>query len=148
MDIVSNRRQLLSSFERFTDDRRTHARTITILPSGVIGLSQGAVRAGGFEDIGHVVLYFEPTSRRVAISAALPDEPGAKRLRHREASGGADLSAKTFLDYYGIASPKKRKYNLLSVPDGCGIVVIQLEAEEETVANSGGDGMKEQYEAT
>lgn len=128
----ADRDAIIGRFKLFTEQGRTHARTATIMDNGNIGLSRGATRAFGFESVKHVVLGYDQAENEILIAATTEGEPGARRLRHRSTGGGADISAKTFLDFHGIPYGEKCKCALAPVPDGIGVMVIRLNEEGDS----------------
>ncbi len=90
-------------FERFTRGGRRYRPTVSINKGGIIGFSRGSYHRFSLGRYTHVVLFYDAETRRVGVMLAVDsEEPGAIPLRPRPAESGADVSAKSFLDFYGI----------------------------------------------
>ena len=99
-------------FERFTKIGRGYKPKISITKSGLIGFNQGAVKHLNLTDYECAVLYYDKDNHRIGIGLTNDDnEVGTCRLRKRES--GADVSAKSFLEYYKIDYEETNRYDAI-----------------------------------
>lgn len=100
-------------------DRKIQA---TLTAKGLLGLSADAVKAFGFEDATHVLLFFDPERRILGLRPARPEESGALKLTRRKRV--TSLSIRPLLEEYRLVVPGKLimepefddKENLLIIP--------------------------------
>jgi len=99
------------SFERFTDVGARYKPTVSITKGGMISFNQGALKRFDLGKYKFVILYFDRENQLVGVQPTNdPLEEGVCKLRHRQS--GADVSAKSFLDFYGIQyGPKAIRFN-------------------------------------
>lgn len=97
-------------FERFTQTGRGYKPKISITKSGLIGFNQGAVRHFKLTDYEFAVLYYDRDESRIGIGLTSDkNENGICKLRKR--ASGADVSAKSFFDYYDINYRESKRYD-------------------------------------
>lgn len=99
-------------FERFTQTGRGYKPKISITKSGLIGFNQGAVRHFKLTNYEYAVLYYDRDESRIGIGLTNDkNETGICKLRKR--ASGADVSAKSFLDYYDISYEESKRYDVM-----------------------------------
>lgn len=109
-------------FERFTQTGRGYKPKISITKSGLIGFNQGAVRHFNLTNYEYAVLYFDRDDSRIGIGLTNDkNEYGICKLRKR--ASGADVSAKSFFDYYNINYGESNRYDVEWDGDESKIVV-------------------------
>jgi hypothetical protein len=114
-------------FERFTDVGRSYVPRATLSRYGAIAFNHGARRKFGLDQFAFCVLYFDADTREIGIELTNEkDASGAVRLRLRGKTG-ADVAARSFMDYYGIAATDTIAYPLKRSPDS-GFLVIELDS--------------------
>lgn len=88
-------------FEKFTGGGRSYEPKLTIGKSGLIGMNDGMRKRYGIDKYAYCLLHYDRERNLVGVSFTNnAEDPGARRIRLRET--GADVSAKPFLDYFGI----------------------------------------------
>ena len=98
------------SFERFTQVGRGYKPKVSITRSGLIGFNQGAVKHFELGNYDWAILYYDKDNDRIGIGLTNDEnEEGVCKLRKR--SSGADVSARSFFDYYGIEYNQTNKYD-------------------------------------
>ena len=100
---------LLEGFEKFTGTRQHNAPMVSIKPNGILGLNAAASRQFKLAAYNWAVLHYNRAGRQVAIELTYVHEPGALRLTHRKDKVGADISAKSFCDFYGLLSQRTQQ---------------------------------------
>ena len=119
-------------FEFFTQSGRGFRPRASIRKQGQIGLNQGAVRRFDLDSWQYVVLGFDRESQRVALRKAdSRDDPGAQRVVIKDGSG--TISARSFLEYFGISYRDKTRQFDVSIDDENGMLIVEL-------CKEGGDG--------
>ena len=109
-------------FERFTQSGRGYKPKISITKSGLIGFNQGAVRHFKLSDYEYAVLYYDRDYSRIGIGLTNDEnENGICKLRKR--ASGADVSAKSFFDYYDISYVNSKRYDAIWDNDEHKIIV-------------------------
>ena len=112
------------AFERFTD---TRARGLTpkasIWSRGQVGFNKSAVLKFQINAYNYIVLFYDQDSKRIGIKLTNKEEEGAIKISKKMKSGGASVSAKSFVFHYGINAPETRNYNLEIDPDSNLIVI-------------------------
>ena len=97
-------------FELFTQTGRGYKPKISITKSGLIGFNQGAVKHFNLTNFEYAVLYYDRDNSRIGIGLTNnKDENGICKLRKR--ASGADVSAKSFYDYYDINYRESKRYD-------------------------------------
>ena len=98
------------SFERFTQVGRGYKPKVSITKSGLIGFNQGAVKHFKLDQYDWAILYYDNEDSRIGIELTNDEnEEGACTLRKR--ASGADVSARSFFDYYGIKYVQTKRYD-------------------------------------
>ena len=97
-------------FEKFTHVGRGYKPKVSVTRSGLLGFNQGAVKHFRLEHYDWAILYYDKDNDCIGIGLANDaDEEGACKLRKR--NSGADVSARSFFDYYGINYEKTNRYD-------------------------------------
>ena len=110
------------SFERFTRVGRGYKPKMSITKSGLIGFNQGAVKHFKLDQFDWAILYYDKDSGCIGIGLTNdPDEEGVCKLRKR--ASGADVSARSFFEYYRINYDKTNRYDAIRDDDENKIVV-------------------------
>ena len=98
------------SFEKFTHVGRVYKPKVSVTRSGLLGFNQGAVKHFELEKYDWAILYYDKDGARIGIGLTNNEnEDGICKLRKRAA--GADVSARSFFDYYGIKYVQTKKYD-------------------------------------
>ena len=98
------------SFEKFTQVGRGYKPKMSITRSGLIGFNQGAVKHFELDKYDWAILYYDKDGGRIGIELTNDaNEEGVCKLRKR--ASGADVSARSFFDYYGINYDKTNRYD-------------------------------------
>ena len=114
-------------FERFTKTRsRGLIPKVSIWSRGQIGFNKSAVAKFEIDKFDYLVLFYDKDSKRIGIKLTNDQEEGAIKIIRKLASGGALVSAKSFLFHYDIGGPETRNYGLELDADS-GLIVIDTE---------------------
>ena len=98
------------SFERFTRVGRGYKSKVSTTKSGLLGFNQGAVKHFKLDQYDWAILYYDKHDGRIGIGLTNDaNEEGVCKLRKR--ASGADVSARSFFDYYGINYDKTNRYD-------------------------------------
>ena len=98
------------SFERFTEVGRGYKPKVSITKSGLIGFNQGAVKHFKLDQYDWAILYYDKDGGRIGIELINDEhEDGVCKLRKRES--GADVSARSFFEYYRINYETTKRYD-------------------------------------
>lgn len=115
-------------FVKFTEKGRAFAPKATLSRSGMLSMNDGAYRRFEMDQFEFCVLYYDPETRRVGIELIKdPHTEGARKLRRRQ-GGGADISAKSFCDFFEISVSETTVYPIQRSdrPDEGEILTIDL----------------------
>ena len=97
--------------EFFRETGRGFAPKASIRKQGQIGLSQGAIIRYRIKDGQFVILGYDREEKCIGLKTVEANDEGAKRVTVRGGSG--TISAKGFLDFFGIPYDKTRSYKLM-----------------------------------
>lgn len=98
------------SFEKFTHVGRGYKPKVSVTRSGLLGFNQGAVKHFELEKYDWAILYYDKDSARIGIGLTNNEnEDGICKLRKRAA--GADVSARSFFDYFEINYDETNRYD-------------------------------------
>lgn len=90
------------AFELFSGIKGRHVPRVSIRSTHQIGFNDAAVKELRLQHVSCVQLYFDKDNNLIGIKPVASDkEPSAVKLRKR--STGADIAAKSFLDYYRVS---------------------------------------------
>lgn len=94
-------------FERFVRVGRNYRPRVSITAAGLIGFNVGFVKKFPLKE--YAVLYFDRVSRYIGIELA--DNPNSgDAIQIRKRTSGADISAKSFFDFYDIDYHKTKQF--------------------------------------
>ena len=96
--------------EFFTKEGKGFSPKASIRKPGQIGLNQGSVERYKFINGEYVLLGYDREKKMVAIRRLNEAEKGAKKVNVKGNNGA--ISAKSFLDYFGIPYDKKGSFEL------------------------------------
>lgn len=118
-------------FSPFAKEGRTHRPSVTIVKQGTLGINRPAMEKFDLASVDYVVLMYDAAQKRIAIyPVASGDAPGAIKLRHRSVGGGADISARAFLEKFDIPyGDRSRKCSVLEESKQLGVMVCELPTE-------------------
>ena len=98
------------SFERFTRVGRGYKAKVSITRSGLLGFNQGAVKHFELDKYDWAILYYDKDGGRIGIELTNDEnEEGVCKLRKR--TSGADVSARSFFEYYRINYEKTSRHD-------------------------------------
>ena len=101
----------MGAFERFTQVGRRFKLAVSIWSRGQISFNQGVVNRCNLKDTDYVVLFFDRYDKKIGFQITGNNkEEGAIKLKM--IATGALISAKPFLDYYGVDYTKTTRYEL------------------------------------
>lgn len=112
------------AFVRFTEAGRSFSPKATVSSYGMIGFNDGARKRFRLDEYKSAVLYYDADNRRIGVELTNDEHAqGARKIRFRVT--GADIAAKSFVDFFGIAVPETTVYPLAKDQDS-GFLVIDL----------------------
>lgn len=113
------------SFERFTQVGRGYKPKVSVTKSGLLGFNQGAVKHFRLDHYDWAVLYYDKDSGRIGIELTNNEnEDGVCKLRKRAA--GADISARSFFEYYRINYELTNRYDAIW-NEGENKIIVELD---------------------
>ena len=125
-------------FVKFTETGRSYAARASLSSIGVIGLHDGTRRRYGLDKYAFCVLYYDRDTKRIGIELTNnPEDPGARKITMREKTG-AEIRARNFVDFFGIAVQETTVY-LVAKDDSSGLLVIDMATGKK---RGGGTGQK------
>jgi len=99
------------AFELFRDHGKSMAPRVTITKNGAIGINQGAKKKFRTGDYQFCRLYYDAENQRIGIE--LTNDQSLEAVKPmRQTSYGTDISARSFLNYYGIDFSETRVYDV------------------------------------
>ncbi|NOY42023.1 MAG: hypothetical protein GXP26_09320 [Planctomycetes bacterium] len=99
------------NFEKFTDVDASFTARVTIRQrTGQIGFSSGAINLFSLQNYEFYVLYFDAESKVVGIEPAKEKVEGSMQIKQKPSN--TYLTAKNFLDKYGIDYTESHRYEL------------------------------------
>lgn len=97
-------------FEKFTQTARSYRAKVSIRPNGTLGFNSGAVQKFGLEKTNFALLYYDRDRRWIGIQPVSSDtEEGVQKINRGKT--GAWMAARRFLDYYGLSTDRKSRYD-------------------------------------
>ena len=112
------------AFERFTGTGRSYASRVSVSKAGLISFNNGATKRFRIDERPYAVLFYDAEENRMGIMLTdNAEEAGARKIRLRES--GADVAAKVFFDYYGVAVDETMVYEPTLDEEG-EMVIIDL----------------------
>ena len=98
------------AFEKFTEKARSFRPKLSLRSNGTIGLNEPAVTKFKLKDVKCVTLFYDRDDRRIGLRPiASPDEEGAHPINMSKT--GAWVSARRFLDYFGLSTAETKRYD-------------------------------------
>lgn len=117
------------AFEKFTLRGRGFKPQASIWSRGQISFNQGAVRRHKIDKYKYAMLFFDPDTSRIGIKMTNNEnEDGIQKIGIRKS--GVMLSAKAFLEYYGVDFSETRRYTLHK-SDEEDFLLIDLKEQEK-----------------
>lgn len=110
------------AFEKFVEVGKSFKPRISIRSNGQFGFTTGAINKFKLRDFKYAVLFFDRDTQKIGIMPTNNEEEGACRIVIR--STNAFISARAFLDYYGIDYLKTKRYDA-EWAEGEGMIIIQ-----------------------
>ena len=92
---------------------------VSLRAGGTIGINKTTDQMWGKPEAAR--LMFDPQRQRIGIAPASPDDPRAWTDLGR--SGGANIPAKRFFEYYGIMPVETRRYTPKFIE---GVLIVEL----------------------
>lgn len=116
-------------FEKFEEVGKSYAPNVAIRAAGQIGLLTGAVNRFDIDKEKHkyVELYYSKGGNAIGIKPLEEATDSAIKLRYN--GEAADISAKSFLDKYGIDYSDTNRY-AAEWDDNRGMVIVKLDKEK------------------
>jgi len=113
-------------WERFVYSGRSFTPKATINKAGNLSFNAAARSKFQLGEYQYAVMFFDQGANRIGVMLTNNEkEQGRKTLRQRPT--GADISIRTFLDFYGLNSPEPRGFEVEQ--DGAsGYLVLDLGA--------------------
>ena len=116
-------------FIKYTEKGRSYAARTSISKTGMLSFSDGACKRFKMGDYKFVVLYYDPDTQRVGVELTNDEQAeGVKKLRHR--ATGADVAAKSFVDFFNIGVRATTTYEV-GKDDESGLVVVDLQTGKQ-----------------
>lgn len=124
-------------FVKFTETKKSFVARVSISSRGMISFNNGALRKFQIDGFKYCVLYYDKNANLIGVELTNDQATeGAIRIRNRKT--GADLGAKSFVDYFEIA-PKVTTMYPISGGDADNWINIDLEKGRERKINSEDD---------
>lgn len=97
-------------FEKFTEKARSFRPKLSIRSNSTIGLNAPAVTKFKLKDTKCVTLYYDRDDKKIGLKpATTSDEEGAHPLNLSKT--GAWVSARRFLDFFGLSTTETKRYD-------------------------------------
>jgi hypothetical protein len=98
------------AFEKFTEKARSFRPKLSVRSNSTIGLNAPAVTKFKLKDVKCVVLFYDRDEKRIGMQPTInPEEDGAHPLNLSKT--GAWVSARRFLDYFGLSTAETKRYD-------------------------------------
>ena len=112
------------AFEKFTEKARSFRPKLSLRSNSTIGLNAPAVTKFKLKDVKCVTLYYDRDGKKLGLKPAPnADEEGAHPLNMSKT--GAWVSARRFLDYFGLSTAETKRYDA-GWDDTEKMIVVQL----------------------
>jgi hypothetical protein len=97
-------------FEKFTEKARSFRPKLSVRSNSTIGLNEPAVTKFKLKSVKCVTLFYDRELKRIGLKPIIStDEDGAHPLNLSKT--GAWVSARRFLDYFGLATTETKRYD-------------------------------------
>jgi len=97
------------AFEKFTEKARSFRPKLSLRSNSTIGLNEPAVSRFKLKDVKCVTLFYDRDGRKIGLKPATQDDEGAHPLNMSKT--GAWVSARRFLDYFGLSTAETKRYD-------------------------------------
>jgi hypothetical protein len=98
------------AFEKFTEKARSFRPKLSLRSNSTLGLNAPAVTKFKLKDVKCVTLYYDRDERKIGLKPTNnPDEEGAHPLNMSKT--GAWVSARRFMDYFGLTTAETKRYD-------------------------------------
>jgi hypothetical protein len=112
------------AFEKFTEKARSFRPKLSIRSNSTIGLNAPAVVKFKLKDVKCLTLYYDRDDRKIGLKPTMDaEEDGAHPLNMSKT--GAWISARRFLDYFGLTTAETKRYDA-RWDEKEGMIVAQL----------------------
>lgn len=100
------------AFEKFTEKARSFRPKLSIRSNSTIGLNAPAVVKYKLKGVKFVTLFYDRDEKKIGIQQATnQDEDGVHPLNVGKT--GAWISARRFLDYFGLSTTETKRYDTM-----------------------------------
>lgn len=114
----------MMTLERFENFGETFTPKISIRTTGQIGFSTGAVNKFEIKSYNYCELYYDPEDKKIGIKLTNAMESGiSAKINMREID--CFISAKPFLDFYGIEYKPTKSYHG-KIDEESGLIILDL----------------------
>ena len=97
-------------FEKFTEKARSFRPKLSLRSNSTIGLNAPAVIKFKLKDVKCVTLYYDRDEKKIGLKpTSNTDEEGAHPLNMSKT--GAWISARRFLDFFGLTTAETKRYD-------------------------------------
>jgi hypothetical protein len=98
------------AFEKFTEKARSFRPKLSIRSNSTIGLNAPAVMKFKLKDVKCVTLYYDRDEKKIGLKPTnSSEEDGAHPMNMSKT--GAWVSARRFLDYFGLTPAETKRYD-------------------------------------
>jgi hypothetical protein len=98
------------AFEKFTEKARSFRPKLSLRSNSTIGLNEPAVSKFKLRDVKCVTLFYDRDERKIGLKpVSSQEEEGAHPLNMSKT--GAWVSARRFLDYFGLTTAETKRYD-------------------------------------
>lgn len=99
---------------------------LTVGRSGILGMNKAATQRYGLQQYKYAGLYYDPENKMIGVKPTNDEAEANCTMRDRQS--GMDVSAKAFLERFGIDYSTTRRYELLR-EEQSGMLVAQITNE-------------------
>ena len=99
------------AFVKFTETGKSFAARASISPRGMLSFNDGARRKYKLDQYKFCVLYYDAEAKLVGVELT-NDEQASGAIKLRIRTTGADLGAKSFIDFFEIAPKNTCMYDI------------------------------------
>jgi len=126
------------AFIKFTEHGRSYSAKVSISRNGMLSFSDGARKRFEMDKLAICVLYYDPDTRRIGVEFTADEKAeGARKIRLR--STGADVAAKSFVEFFNIGVQETTIFPLERDED-TGLAVIDLDSGKRRVSRKAKGG--------
>ncbi len=95
------------SFQRFIETARSYRPKVSVRSNGTLGFNSGAVVKFSLKSYKYAILFYDEERKMVGVKPTKSEEEGTHGLNCGKT--GAWISARRFLDYFGIATQATKR---------------------------------------